>query len=63
MPLPSSSASPMVEKKEAIIGFLESELNPVGVIGPWNIALFAFSVRSVSASMRMRAGKGLMNSR
>ena len=56
VPLPSSSASPMEEKNEEIRGFFGSGLNPCGVMGPENIARLAFSVRSASASMTMRAG-------
>ena len=56
VPLPSSSASPMAEKKDEIIGFFGRGLNPSGVMGPANIALLAFWVRSILPLITMRAG-------
>ena len=46
----------MAEKKDEIIGFFGRGLNPSGVMGPANIALLAFWVRSVLPLITMRAG-------
>ena len=45
VPLPNVSASPILAKKSAIIGFFGRGLKRSGVKGPVNLGRFAFSVR------------------